>query len=108
MMQFSLISLIPGLIRSLQDCADPELDSYEKQLVMPTSMRTSERASRTCSNHSPRKIFLTEVERSTVLYGITIANLWKGELCRWTLVVSDNEQVAVGQSIWTLHPAPAT
>jgi len=108
MMQVSLISLIPGLIRSLQDCADPELDNYEKQLIMPTSMRTSERASRICSNLAPRKKSLTEVERSTVLYGVTIANLWKGELCRRNLVVSDNEQVAVGQSVRTLHPATAT
>lgn len=45
MMQFSLISLIPGLIRNLQDCADPELDSYEKNLVKPTSLKTSDRSS---------------------------------------------------------------
>ena len=45
MMQFSLISLIPGLLRRLEDCADPELDSYEKNLVMPTSLKTSERSS---------------------------------------------------------------
>ncbi len=77
MMQFSLISLIPGLIRSLQDCADPELDNYEKQMIMPTSMKTSERASRTCSQ-SPRKKLLAEVERSIVVYGTTAANLWKG------------------------------
>ncbi|KAI9751874.1 MAG: hypothetical protein M4579_005856 [Chaenotheca gracillima] len=45
MMQFALISLIPGLIRSLQDCADPELDAYQKGLVKPTSLRTSDRNS---------------------------------------------------------------
>jgi len=45
MMQFSLISLIPGLIRNLQDCADPQFNSYEENLVMPTSLKTSERAS---------------------------------------------------------------
>ena len=44
-MQFSLISLIPGLIRNLQDCADPELDSYVQNLEKPTSLRTSERNS---------------------------------------------------------------
>ena len=49
MMQFSLISLIPGLIRSLEDCADPELDSYEKNMNMPTSLKTSERSSRKAS-----------------------------------------------------------
>lgn len=45
MMQFSLISLIPGLIRRLEDCADPEFDSYEKSVIMPTSLKTSERSS---------------------------------------------------------------
>jgi hypothetical protein len=46
MMQFSLISLIPGLIRNLQDCADPQLNMLEGQMVLPTSLKTSERASR--------------------------------------------------------------
>ena len=45
MLQFALISLIPGLLRRLQDAADPEFDSYEKNLVMPTSLKTSERNS---------------------------------------------------------------
>ena len=45
MMQFSLISLIPGLLRNLRDCADPDLDSYEKALVKPTSLKTSDRSS---------------------------------------------------------------
>lgn len=45
MMQFSLISLIPGLLRNLQDCADPELDTYERNLIKPTSLKTSDRSS---------------------------------------------------------------
>ena len=45
MMQFSLISLIPGLLRNLQDCADPELDAYERSLAKPTSLKTSDRGS---------------------------------------------------------------
>ena len=49
MLQFALISLIPGLLRRLQDAADPEFDSYENNLVMPTSLRTSERNSCTFS-----------------------------------------------------------
>lgn len=44
-MQFSLISLIPGLIRKLEDCADPDLDSNEKNMFTPTSLKTSERNS---------------------------------------------------------------
>jgi transport protein Avl9 len=46
MMQFSLLSLIPGLISKLQDCADPQLNSLEEKFVPPTSLKTSERASR--------------------------------------------------------------
>ena len=46
MVQFALISLIPGLLRRLEDCADPELDNYAKSLVMPTTLKTSERSSR--------------------------------------------------------------
>lgn len=45
MMQFALISLIPGLIRHLQDSADPKFNSCEEKLVRPTSLKTSERAS---------------------------------------------------------------
>jgi hypothetical protein len=45
-MQFSLVSLIPGLLRGLQDCADPTYDTHEKSLVTPTSLKTSERTSR--------------------------------------------------------------
>ena len=49
MTQFALISLIPGLIRNLQDCADPELSNYEHNLVKPTTLKTSERNS--CRRH---------------------------------------------------------
>ena len=45
MIQFSLISLIPNLIRNLQDCADPDLDDYQRNLKPPTSLRTSDRNS---------------------------------------------------------------
>ena len=45
MLQFALISLIPGLLRNLQDAGDPDFDSYGKNLVMPTSLKTSERNS---------------------------------------------------------------
>jgi len=45
MVQFALISLIPGLLRRLENSADPEFDSYERNLVMPTSLKSSERTS---------------------------------------------------------------
>lgn len=57
MMQFSLISLIPGLIRKLQDCADPELDSYERGLAKPTSLKTSDRNSLLSYMGLPLQIF---------------------------------------------------
>ncbi|KAI0404173.1 transport protein Avl9-domain-containing protein [Xylaria palmicola] len=57
MMQFSLISLIPGLLRNLQDCAGPEMNSYEKQLSRPTSLRTSDRNSLLTYMGLPLQIF---------------------------------------------------
>jgi hypothetical protein len=57
MIQFSLISLIPGLIRHLEDCADPAFNAYEEQLLPPTSLKTSERASLLSYVGLPLQIF---------------------------------------------------
>ncbi|KAI1356575.1 hypothetical protein F5Y01DRAFT_80675 [Xylaria sp. FL0043] len=57
MMQFSLISLIPGLLRNLQDCAGPDMNSYEKRLSRPTSLRTSDRNSLLAYMGLPLQIF---------------------------------------------------
>ena len=57
MMQFSLISLIPGLLRNLQDCAGPELNNYERKLTKPTSLRTSDRNSLLSYMGLPLQIF---------------------------------------------------
>lgn len=57
MMQFSLISLIPGLLRNLCDSAGPELDNYEKSLQRPTSLRTSDRNSLLAYMGLPLQIF---------------------------------------------------
>lgn len=43
--QYSLISLIPGLLQTLQDCGSPPLASRAPSLVQPTSLRTSDRRS---------------------------------------------------------------
>ncbi|KAL9008261.1 MAG: hypothetical protein Q9173_006596, partial [Seirophora scorigena] len=56
-MQFSLISLIPGLLRRLEDCADPEFDQYEKSFVKPTTLKTSERSSLLSYMGLPIQIF---------------------------------------------------
>jgi len=57
MMQFSLISLIPGLLRNLQDSAGPDLENYEKRLAQPTSLRTSDRNSLLSYMGLPLQIF---------------------------------------------------
>ncbi|CEO59466.1 Putative Avl9 protein [Penicillium brasilianum] len=57
MIQFSLISLIPGLINSLQDCADPSFDSYAETVEKPTSLKTSDRSSLLAYMGLPLQIF---------------------------------------------------
>ncbi|KAH8681250.1 transport protein Avl9-domain-containing protein [Xylariales sp. PMI_506] len=57
MMQFSLISLIPGLLRNLQDCAGPELNEFEKRISKPTSLKTSDRNSLLSYMGLPLQIF---------------------------------------------------
>ncbi|PGH17578.1 hypothetical protein AJ80_04756 [Polytolypa hystricis UAMH7299] len=57
MIQFSLISLIPGLIHNLQDCADPSFDSHAQSVVKPTSLKTSERSSLLAYMGLPLQIF---------------------------------------------------
>jgi len=57
MMQFSLVSLIPGLLRNLEDCAGPELNNYEKNLKQSTSLRTSDRSSLLAYMGLPLQIF---------------------------------------------------
>ncbi|KAG5927351.1 hypothetical protein E4U42_002328 [Claviceps africana] len=55
--KFSLISLIPGLLQNLQDCADPELHSYETKLAQPTSLQSSNRSSLLSFMGLPLQIF---------------------------------------------------
>ncbi|CAG8907984.1 unnamed protein product [Penicillium egyptiacum] len=57
MIQFSLISLIPGLINSLQDCADPAFDTYSQTAEKPTSLKTSDRSSLLAYMGLPLQIF---------------------------------------------------
>lgn len=45
MTQFALVSLVPYLLESLQDCASPELDSYSTNVSRATNLKTSERSS---------------------------------------------------------------
>lgn len=57
LIQFSLISLIPGLMNHLEDCADPAFDSYARNVEKPTSLKTSERASLLAYMGLPLQIF---------------------------------------------------
>lgn len=57
MVQYSLISLIPGLLRNLQDCAEPELNNYEKKLSRSTSLQSSNRSSLLSFMGLPLQIF---------------------------------------------------
>ncbi|KAJ5082477.1 hypothetical protein N7532_011520 [Penicillium argentinense] len=57
MLQFSLISLIPGLINNLEDCADPSFDSYAQSVEKPTSLKTSDRSSLLAYMGLPLQIF---------------------------------------------------
>ncbi|KAJ5578271.1 uncharacterized protein N7459_007235 [Penicillium hispanicum] len=57
MIQFSLVSLIPGLINNLQDCADPAFDSYAQNVEKPTSLKTSDRSSLLAYMGLPLQIF---------------------------------------------------
>ncbi|THH14534.1 hypothetical protein EW146_g5804 [Bondarzewia mesenterica] len=43
--QYSLISLVPGLLQTLDDCGSPPLASRAPSLSRPTSLRTSDRKS---------------------------------------------------------------
>ncbi|EHY57812.1 Late secretory pathway protein AVL9 [Exophiala dermatitidis] len=57
MMQFALISLIPGLVRNLQDAADPSLDSYAQTVTRASALKTSERNSLLAYVGLPLQIF---------------------------------------------------
>ncbi|RMJ26366.1 avl9 protein [Aspergillus sp. HF37] len=57
MIQFSLISLIPGLINNLQDCADPSFDHFTQTVEKPASLKTSERSSLLAYMGLPLQIF---------------------------------------------------
>jgi len=57
MIQFALVSLIPKLIRNLQDCADPAFNNYAENLVKPTTLRTSDRSSLLAYMGLPLQLF---------------------------------------------------
>jgi hypothetical protein len=106
MMQFSLISLIPNLIRHLQDCADPAFNSYEEDYVRPTSLRTSDRTS--CKLYRIQKHTRMLTESSVLAYmGLPLQIF--GKVHRF-LPAHTNHSLnhSIGQPIRSLHAATAT
>ncbi|KAF9061461.1 transport protein Avl9-domain-containing protein [Rhodocollybia butyracea] len=55
--QYSLISLLPGLLQTLDDCGSPPLASRAPNLTRPTSLRTSDRKSLMAYTGFPLDIF---------------------------------------------------
>jgi hypothetical protein len=55
--QFSLLSLIPCLVRNLQDCAAPHLDRYGRTVRAQDSVKTSDRTSLLAYMGLPLQIF---------------------------------------------------
>lgn len=103
MIQFSLLSLIPGLLSNLQDCADPAFDSYAENAEKATSLKTSERSScmcTTCSRYNT--LLLIAWKNSTGLYGVAITAFRQGGLCTHTENMTETDRL-VGKHIWTLY-----
>ena len=57
MMQFALISLVPGLLQCLQDSAGPDLDAQARSTQKATSLKTSERSSLLAYMGLPLQVF---------------------------------------------------
>lgn len=57
MTQFALVSLVPYLLESLQDCASPELDTYSSNVSRATNLKTSERSSLLAYMGLPLQLF---------------------------------------------------
>jgi hypothetical protein len=55
--QYSLVSLLPGLLQTLDDCGSPPLAARAPTLSRPTSLRTSDRKSMMAYTGLPLDIF---------------------------------------------------
>jgi hypothetical protein len=55
--QYSLVSLLPGLLQTLDDCGSPPLASRAPTLTKPSSLRTSDRKSMMAFMGLPLDIF---------------------------------------------------
>lgn len=92
MIQFSLISLIPGLIDALQDCADPAFDSYAETVEKPTSLKTSDRSSCKLPLSNIRLFGVKLILIASVgIYGPAFANIRQGEPTQMDMRNEGNE-----------------
>lgn len=57
MMQFALVSLVPGLLQCLQDSAGPDLDAQARSTQKAASLKTSERSSLLAYMGLPLQVF---------------------------------------------------
>lgn len=99
LLQFSLINLIPGLVRSLQDCADPALDTYAQTVSKATQLRTSERSSCKC----PASTLYGVDNFSTCICGPTPSDFRQGNGNHTKIVTPAADLSRMPSSAPTLH-----
>ena len=102
MIQFCLISLIPGLIQNLQDCADPALESYAQNIQKPTSLRTSDRSS--CKD-LPVKFKWRLIGLVLAYMGLPLQLFGKVSISQYWFLLSS--WLVVGQLLWPIHSSSA-
>ena len=122
--QFSLLSLIPGLVRNLDDCAAPHLNRYAESLRKPDGVRTSDRSSLLAYMGVPLQLFgkgsvfgpytplqqldiLTDLETKSYVVGSTNSLLIHQQKDRYCDVLVDLDENAVHISSPTLRQALA-
>lgn len=99
MIQFSLISLIPGLIDSLEDSADPAFDNYSQSIEKPTSLKTSERNS--CMACPAGVVY---ADNSVLAYmGLPLQIF--GKVC--SSASHSSTLIPTGKHVWSIYPLAA-
>ncbi|KAJ9107482.1 hypothetical protein QFC21_000935 [Naganishia friedmannii] len=92
--QYSLISLMPGLLLNLADAGDPSLDFRKKTANKPTSLRTSDRNSLLRYMGLPLHTFGKQIDMlkaKSWLVGTTNSIVTQQRDCQWDLLI-DIEQ----------------
>lgn len=95
--QFALVSLIPNLINHMEDCGSPLLNSYEKKLKKPTSLKSSDRLSLLHYMGLPLQIF-SEGGMFSAYVPLQQMNELKAPETRYFLVGSTNSLLLAPQN----------